>query len=302
MVQRCRIHGRACRGRSILAALAALAICSLATPLQAQRVIGRLLETGTAEPVAVGFVSLLTESGRLVASVTTDKAGRFVIVAPQPGRYFLEAEHLAYEAVSDGPFQVVKGRDVAIELEMEPKPIAVDGLDVAAEGRRRRQTKLEAVGFFERRAMSFGHFITREQVERRNAARVTELLQMVPSVRLESTGDPFTPFTPMIRGNRANRACLPRVFMDGVPVNYGIPPWGAPFDDLIRPWEVEGIEVYSTAEIPPQYLGTGAACGVILIWSRQPGTDHEEAEEEAEDDPEPEPEPDTIPALPPEPV
>jgi hypothetical protein len=61
-----------------------------------------------------------------------------------------------------------------------------------------------------------------------------------------------------------------------VPVNYepGIVPNQKnnviAFDfDVIHPNNVEAIEVYrSPAEVPPQYGGAEAACGVILLWRR----------------------------------
>ena len=38
--------------------------------------------------------------------------------------------------------------------------------------------------------------------------------------------------------------------------------------DWISPDAVSAMEIYrSTAEVPPQYGGSDASCGVILIWT-----------------------------------
>ena len=56
--------------------------------------------------------------------------------------------------------------------------------------------------------------------------------------------------------------CPPGYFVDGVPfVMYG------PLNQAFSPAEIEGVEIYF-GNVPPQWGGTRAMCGVILIWTR----------------------------------
>jgi hypothetical protein len=44
--------------------------------------------------------------------------------------------------------------------------------------------------------------------------------------------------------------------------------------DQVGPTDIEGIEIYRRAtEVPPEFGGLQARCGVILVWTRraQPG-------------------------------
>lgn len=38
--------------------------------------------------------------------------------------------------------------------------------------------------------------------------------------------------------------------------------------DFIRTWDLAGVEFYSGASVPVRYRQPGAACGVVLLWSR----------------------------------
>jgi len=74
-----------------------------------------------------------------------------------------------------------------------------------------------------------------------------------------------------LRFNRAQmggRDCPPQYWVDGVKA------FALNIDDII-PQDVEGIEIYEGAStVPPQFNtkeGT-TICGVVLIWTRIPGT------------------------------
>jgi hypothetical protein len=59
--------------------------------------------------------------------------------------------------------------------------------------------------------------------------------------------------------------CTPAVFLDGTKVQMS----GITLDDLIRPADIEGIEIYrSMSEAPPEYQGLNSGCSAILIWTR----------------------------------
>ena len=38
--------------------------------------------------------------------------------------------------------------------------------------------------------------------------------------------------------------------------------------DLITTWDIAGVEYYSGNSVPPRYRVSGAACGVLLVWSK----------------------------------
>ena len=62
------------------------------------------------------------------------------------------------------------------------------------------------------------------------------------------------------------RGCrdAPMVWLDGARVP------GAELDEVIRPDDIAGMEVYaSTAGVPAQFLDrTNRGCGTILLWTR----------------------------------
>jgi hypothetical protein len=54
--------------------------------------------------------------------------------------------------------------------------------------------------------------------------------------------------------------------VDGAKMIYG---GRSDINSMVTPGQVEAVELYgSAASIPVKYNGLGAACGVILIWTR----------------------------------
>ncbi len=118
-------------------------------------------------------------------------------------------------------------------------------------------------GFYQRRDLGIGHFVSRERLERDNPTQLTDVFRRLPGVQITSTR--FIRNAIRFRGNGG--ACWPLVWLDGAPLPT------AEFDlDFLSPSSIEGIEVYSgVSQIPPQFMGSRGlgSCGVIVVWSRE---------------------------------
>jgi len=118
-------------------------------------------------------------------------------------------------------------------------------------------------GFYQRRDLGIGHFVSRERLEHDNPGQLTDVFRRLPGVQITSTRTIRNAIR--FRGNGG--ACWPLVWLDGAPLPT------AEFDlDFLSPSSIEGIEVYSgISQIPPQFMGARGlgSCGVIVVWSRE---------------------------------
>jgi hypothetical protein len=152
----------------------------------------------------------------------------------------------------------------------------------------------DATGFEARRKSGIGEYITRDEVDRWQPFQLTSLLQARPGVGMEDTkfGDQLIRMRKGLGGG-----CTPTVWVDGnlvvnasggggsgsivAPVpgrGGGLPPQvSAPeaaglveLNWLVRPSEIEGVEIYRRAvEVPLQFSPAGdGGCGALVIWTR----------------------------------
>jgi len=68
--------------------------------------------------------------------------------------------------------------------------------------------------------------------------------------------------------------CWPMVFLDRQLIRTGgLGGDPAALDEIAEVFDVAAVEVYRTpAEIPPEFNGPNAGCGVIVLWTRQGGS------------------------------
>jgi hypothetical protein len=59
----------------------------------------------------------------------------------------------------------------------------------------------------------------------------------------------------------SSRACLMQVWLDNINLGESDP-------GLIRTWDLSGVEYYTGNSVPARYRTSGAACGVVLLWSK----------------------------------
>jgi hypothetical protein len=197
------------------------------------------------------------------AVARTDTTGSFHFVNVPTGKRELNLRRLGYEPASVNA-DVARDRIVAVTVVLEIMAVELPGVVVAELARQRNLLR----DFYDRSERGFGHFITREQIEKRNPANLSDMMRQIPGARLipNRLGGTAT-----LRFSRAimapGRDCPPQYWVDGVKT------WALNIDDIL-PQDVEGVEVYSgPSALPSQYNtrdGT-TICGVVLIWTRIPG-------------------------------
>lgn len=219
---------------------------------------GRVIDLDSSEPVGAAMVRLPA----MRAWATTDGNGRFRLVRIPGGRYRLQVHHPGYGTRVDS-IVVRPGKSVRLRLGLSPAPVPVDPLRVEVE--EVRSLWLESVGFYQRRKLGHGTFITRSQLERLDPTHLSELFRRVAAVQVR--GPPVRRRLRSIRdwrsaGGEGGR-CTMEYFVDGKaqPLPNGI--------DTFLPADVAAIEIYrGTAQVPVEFNRGTASCGAIVLWLR----------------------------------
>jgi hypothetical protein len=233
-----------------------LALQAAALPLAAQAAAGSLGGTLIARdarsPIEGARMTVLGTP--LITS--TDSAGRFEFLAVPAGVRVVQARAVGY-AVGSWVVQLAEGQIFRQHLELESYAVEVPGLTVT--GRDRTNWRSES-GFEERRRRSTGYFITREEIANRHAQSLTDLLRSVPGVQTSCRNRAC-----QVVMSRSTRQCAPEYFLDGYPASLATGP-NFPIN------QIRGVEVYrSEFETPIEFQRFGLRCGVIAIWTVEPG-------------------------------
>jgi len=228
------------------------------------RLTGRVVAWETGEPLE-GVEISLPSAGTATA---TNGEGRFLFAVVAPGSHVIRAEILGRGMVED-TVSIDAEESLYVEFRLRVEPISLEGIVVEVES---RYLKLELAGFFERRDRGQGVFFTQEQIHERNPVTVLDLFEGVPGARVIRSG---LKRSVSLVGSRAlsfgdplKQPCYPAVWIDDQP--HLSPGNTEPvfLDDLVRPFDIAGMEIYqSTARIPARY-NLGGACGVVVIWTR----------------------------------
>jgi len=124
-----------------------------------------------------------------------------------------------------------------------------------------------------------GYYITWEDIARRRAFRITDMIAEFPGVRLLRLGGlrskvMLRRYTHSGPGGRLG-ACWPALYVDGRRIRLTE---HETIDDFVFPDDVEGVEVYKgLATVPGDYAGYDARCGVVGIWTRSATSAQSEA-------------------------
>jgi len=192
-----------------------------------------------------------------------------------PGRYIFSAEALGYGTIEDEMVEVTLGQLAVLEVQMAPVALELEPLVVTAE---RRSFHLEMEGFYERHNLGLhsGIFLTPEYIEKRRPSKVTDLFYAMPGTRVVEGGGGVGPRVVYFRtGERFSGICWPMIYIDRHLASIGGLGGGADpsaLDSRLHPNDVSAIEVYrGAAEVPPEFNGANAGCGVVVVWTHRGG-------------------------------
>jgi hypothetical protein len=229
--------------RSLAGSLLTLAAAGLLLPGAgaAQVIRGTVFEDVTDAPVANVEVLVRDTAGGTVATTQSDADGRFRIELEQMGDFTVVFRHLSYVEVTSRRITVRPGEEVALQVRLSVEAVELDPVSVVA---RRFPDDPRLRDFYERaehfRDTGRGRIIMRDDLETTRPVHTSNIINTLPPRMRCST-----------------------IFVDGLIVD------DARFiDSVVRPDEIEGMEVYhDRVHIPLQFQSRATECA-ILIWRR----------------------------------
>lgn len=272
----------------LVAVLALGSLVAVAARGSAQAEIqGRVLTERDRRPLMNAEVSL----PRLNIRSFTDSLGRFRLQDILPGKLLVVTRAVGFRPDSTVTLFVSNEalvRDVVLQVSVNQLPT------VAVRDTSRPVSRTKMADYEQRRAAGIGRFIGRELLEKNENHWIADIIAAnVPGVvvrrgptgsdawassgRTTSTAkcglcrsaDAMLDPTDIAAG--APAACYLDVYFNGVLLydsSRRMPLFNL---NSLLPSDVEGIEVYTGAgQIPTQYNKTSGACGVMLVWTREP--------------------------------
>lgn len=252
-----------CTGPLGVGLLAVTLMTASTTSLPAQVVRGTVVDAVTDRPVPGANLTLLTFMQEPARRLMSDSLGRFEVEVPLSGRYMLEAERLGYQTTLSPPFDVLPLDTLTVILRMGVDAVELAPLEVV--GSREVLTldpRLASWGYYDRRVMfengtGVAHFLDYDEIQRRNPARATDLLQQMAGVHLSSRGGSRGPAV------LGARRCHLTLYLNGVKFRL----YGGGIDDFVLASSIVAVEVYPRAPYPVQYSPDNPRCGSIVIWT-----------------------------------
>jgi hypothetical protein len=142
--------------------------------------------------------------------------------------------------------------------------------------------------FERRRRRGTGVYLTRVQIDRQHASRLTDLLRTMPGVSVtpsesgalvvelrrsrQYTFDPqagarsdsaAATVTQQVGGPLTVKKCPASFLVDALPID-----GGGTADLEVRPEMIHAIEVYAGGQVPIEFAARNSDCGLVMIWTR----------------------------------
>lgn len=233
----------------VVAALLGIAIGPVPAAAQAS-LRGRVIDSEIGQPLS-GAIVRFGKDATTVA--TSDSLGLFRVLGLPRGILEVRIQLLGYE---EGGFKIfipdsgtVNG-NFALDFTgfMLPEIVVQARAEVL-------QPRYE--DFERRRLRKLGAFFRWDDIKKATYSSVGDALRTVRGVRIQCDQSRFECYAVMSRTPN----CHPTWYIDGVQVHS--------FQENTPIRDIYGIEVYrGTGEIPAEFGGSTAACGVIVMWTK----------------------------------
>jgi hypothetical protein len=257
------------RGSTSWIFLAALAL-TLAAKAEPQQGVLVAVVTDAKTGTPIGSAEVVVSDLRRIA--LTDSAGKAHIDRISTGTYSVRVRHIGFRPITS---EVRIDRDtVTATFSLVSVAQQLDTITVVDS-----EPYLLPRAFETRRKIGIGRFLTAEQLQT-EANREFAIVAMMrfPGLRVVSDGTGRLRLA-STRGNcgaapakngmsggmnscLSSRPCFVRMWLDDMDLG----DWEF---DIVRTWDLAGVEYYTGASMPAQYRVSGSACGVLLLWSKR---------------------------------
>jgi len=248
----------------------------LAAPLVAQAVLaGSVREDGTNRPLS--GVEVLLEGTKKQA--VTDGAGRYVLGDLPSGNRVVLFRFIGYRP-SRVRVMLSKSDTVRADAILVSDKVQLDSIVVTGRPNAPRGIGREA--FAERRRLGFGKFVDSTELRRSANVRLADVLSRLGVYMIQYAAENGMETRAAssrrggIEGAEGPLPCWMGVIYDGLVLYRAVSTGshsGFPPPDFRKDFEVsniEAIEVYRSAgEVPIEFGGSSASCGVIVLWSKR---------------------------------
>lgn len=231
-------------------------LLAFAQPARAQQngiVTGSLVDRLTHRPVEGARVNILGTT----LGTSSDTAGRFNVPGVPAGVRVIQVRAIGY-VISSWVVDLAEGQTLNQIFELEGRALQVDSLSVSAQPVESWRTE---AGFDARRERGGGWFITHDDILRRRAENLGELMRTVPGVLMTCR---FRSCSVVME--EGSKPCQPEYFLDGFPASNSTGP-SFPLA------QIRGVEIYNSRfSVPSEFQRPNLQCGIIAIWTIDPGS------------------------------
>jgi hypothetical protein len=211
---------------------------------------GRVMDSEMGNPVAGATVRIGKDTG---AAVRSDSLGFFRIPNLRGGPTDVRIQAIGYE---EGLFRVYlpDSGSVGQNFSLDFNGFMLPEIVVQA---RAEVLQPRYIDFERRRLRKLGAFLRWDDLKKASYSSVGDALRTVRGVRIQCDQSAFECFAVMSRTPN----CHPTWYIDGIQVHS--------FHENTPIRDVYGIEIYrGSGEIPAEFTGSDAACGVIAMWTK----------------------------------
>jgi hypothetical protein len=186
----------------------------------------------------------------------TNERGEFTMRGLPSGSRVLLARHLGFgaEAVAVDLSSLAERR---VTMTLHKFVAVMDPVLVTA----RRSAALDRVGFNTRKKTGFGYYIGPDRLASLRPFHVTDVLSMVPGIRVSYGPDGETVSSSR---NVGGTGCV-MYFVDDMPFLEMMP---GDVNRFVTGGELVAVEVYQGYNVPAQFMRAGGPCTTIVLWTR----------------------------------
>jgi len=241
----------ACRGTRIGALLAALLAVAIGPETGAAQATlrGRVIDSELGNPLPGAIVRIQPGTPPL----TTDTLGRFEAQGLSAGDAEVTIQVIGY---ATGVFPVHLPPSGAVERVFTLDFTGYRLPEVVVQARV-EELAPRYLDFEQRRRRAMGAYLRWDELKTQGYSSVGDALRVVRGVRIQCNQQTFECFAVMARTPQ----CHPTWWIDGMEVRS--------FHENTPIRDIYGIEIYrGPGEIPGEFSGSNAACGVIVMWTK----------------------------------